>query len=420
MPRLFNLLVRSLGYTWIGILMFGVYPPPTGSALAVQAAGYSLGAAGMAGWAVFDFSRRLGPYRARWLPLPLGVMAVATGCASAIGDGGTAMVIFGFIAVMVASSDCDLTMSLAVTTAGILATDVTGLAYGGSYGTLLGLPSVLFAGFMIGRNRAAYRIRAEQAAALLAQRERLETEQRRADLLDERARIAREIHDVLAHSLGALGIQIQAARSVLTDRGDIAQASELLAAAQRMASEGLVETRRAVSALRADALPLEQELAKATTTSADRYGVAATMHTEGTPRPVPPDATLALLRVAQEALVNAAKHAPGQPVTVGLEFGPGDISLFVRNNLIPHSDGLGAEGLGVDGPGVDGPGADGPGVVAPPAGAAARVSTADTGYGLTSMRERLRLLNGMLDAGPADGQWVVTARLPLGPSSGPA
>ena len=55
-------------------------------------------------------------------------------------------------------------------------------------------------------------MQAEQAAALLAQRERLQAEQRRADLLEERARIAREIHDVLAHSLGALGIQIQAAR----------------------------------------------------------------------------------------------------------------------------------------------------------------------------------------------------------------
>jgi len=402
MPRLINVLARSLGYTWIGILTFGIYPPPAGAALATQIAGYCLAAAGMAGWGLLDFSARLQPYRARWLLLPLGVMAVATGCGSAVGYGGTSMVIFGIIAVMVASSECDLSQCLAVATAGILATDVTGLAFGGSIGTLLGLPSLLFAGFMIGRNRAAYRIRAEQAAALLAQRERLETEQRRADLLDERARIAREIHDVLAHSLGALGIQIQAARSVLTDRGDIAKANDLLAAAQRMASEGLVETRRAIGALRADALPLEQELARATTTSADRYGVAATMRTTGTPRPVPPDATLALLRVAQEALVNAAKHAPGQPVTLGLDFGPGDIRLTVRNDLVSRANGSGPDGSG-------------PGMVAPSA-EAGRVSTADTGYGLTSMRERLRLLNGMLDAGPADGQWAVSASLPLPPA----
>jgi signal transduction histidine kinase len=323
------------------------------------------------------------------------------------------MVVFGFIAVMVASSDCDLLMSLAVTAAGILATDVTGLAYGGSYGTLLGLPAVLFAGFMIGRNRAGYRMRAEQAAALLAQREQLQAEQRRADLLDERARIAREIHDVLAHSLGALGIQIQAARSVLTDRADIERASDLLAAAQRMASEGLVETRRAISALRIDALPLEQELAKATTTSADRYGVTATMRTDGSPRPVPPDATLALLRVAQEALVNAAKHAPGQPVTVHLEFGPADISLTVRNDLNPSARELSSTAVAPP----TGAGTDGGTEAAD--GARPGVSTADTGYGLTSMRERLRLLNGVLDAGPADGQWTVSAWLPLAPASEP-
>ena len=71
----------------------------------------------------------------------------------------------------------------------------------------------------LGRNRRAYRVQAEQAAALVEQYERVRTEQRRADVLDERARIAREIHDVLAHSLGALGIQIQAAKAVLTDTG---------------------------------------------------------------------------------------------------------------------------------------------------------------------------------------------------------
>jgi hypothetical protein len=93
------------------------------------------------------------------------------------------------------------------------------------------------AGLVTGLNRGACRVQAGQAAELLAQRAELHAGQRRADLLDERARIAREIHDVLAHSLGALGIQIQAARAVLTDRGDIAGADELLAEAQRMAAD---------------------------------------------------------------------------------------------------------------------------------------------------------------------------------------
>ena len=246
--------------------------------------------------------------------------------------------------------------------------------------------AVTWAARWLGINRGSYRVRAEHAAALLAQREDLQAEQRRADLLDERARIAREIHDVLAHSLGGLGIQIQAARAVLTDRGDAAQADEILAGAQRMAAEGLVETRRAVHALRADALPLDAELARASDSHAQRYQVPASFGTGGDPVPLPADATVALLRIAQESLVNAAKHAAGQPVAVRLDYGGTAIRLTVRNDLAPDA-------------------------AAPPVAAAA-AGTFAGGYGLTGMRERLRLLHGTLEAGRRGGQWVVTAELP--------
>jgi signal transduction histidine kinase len=294
-------------------------------------------------------------------------------------------VIFGFVATMVAGSEAGLEAALAVTAAGILAIEVSGLVFNDSYGGLLGLPAVLLAGLMVGRNRGAYRIQAEQAAALLAQRERLQAEQRRADLLEERARIAREIHDVLAHSLGALGIQIQAARAVLADHGDVVKAGEILAAAQRMAAEGLVETRRAVHALRADTLPLAEELALVSDTHAQRYHVAVSFDTGGAPAPLPPDATLALLRITQEALVNAAKHAAGHGVAVRLDYGDADVRLTVRNDVDPAA------------PGTD---------------RQADLSTVNGGYGLTGMRERLRLLNGTLEAGRRDDQWVVTAELP--------
>ena len=243
---------------------------------------------------------------------------------------------------------------------------------------------IVVSGLLIGRNRGAYRVQAEQAAQLLAQRDQLQAEQRRADLLDERTRIAREIHDILAHSLGALGIQIQAARAVLTDQGDIARADEILAAAQRMAAEGLVDTRRAVHALRAGTLPLDEELARVSDTYAQRYHVAASFDVGGVAAPLPPDATVALLRIAQESLVNAAKHAEGQRVSVHLDYSDTDVRLTIRNDLPP--------GTGVTGP--------------------TAVSTVNGGYGLTGMRERLRLLNGTLQAGRRDNQWVVTAELP--------
>ncbi len=382
MLRTVNALARALGFVWLGLLAFLIAPPSVPSALPVQIACYAVLGLALLAWTVLEASPAAARYPAWALPVLRGVIAVASGFAAGAGGGGSAMVVFAFVAAMGAGINSDLAAAVAVTAAGILAIEVSGLAFGQSYGTLLGLPAIVLAGLVIGRNWGGYRVQAEQAAALLAQREQLQAEQRRADLLDERARIAREIHDVLAHSLGALGIQIQAARSVLHKDAD--QASELLATAQQMAAEGLVETRRAVQALRTDTLPLDEELALVTDTHAQRYHVPASYDTGGVPAALPPDATLALLRIAQEALVNAAKHAAGQPVAVRLDYGDADVRLTVRNDLPPDAD----------------------------TRQPADVSTVNGGYGLTGMHERLRLLNGTLEAGRRDGQWIVTAELP--------
>jgi signal transduction histidine kinase len=384
MNRSVNLAARCFGFAWIGVLAFGLYPSHGRAEVVFQAIAYAVGALCMIGWALIDYSPPAARYRTRGLPIILGVIAVAMGAAStSTTDGSQSMVIFALIAAMVAGGDLDTAPALAVTVAGILAAVVSGLVFGASATTLIGFPVIIASGLLIGRNRGAFRVQAEQAAALLAQRERLEAEQRRADLLDERARIAREIHDVLAHSIGALGIQIQAARSVLTDYGDIDRAVDLLAAAQRMASEGLTETRRAVHALRDDTLPLAEELAKAATTYGERYHIAVSLDTDGTPRPVPAEATVALLRVAQEALVNAAKHGGGKPVTVRLDFDAAWVRLTVRNEVDDAAT------------------------------RTAGLTTLDAGYGLTGMRERLRLLGGTLEAGREGSCWVVTAHVPL-------
>ena len=381
--RTVNWLARALGFAWLGVLAFVLAPPPGEAAMVVQVVGYSLLGAALVAWAVLD-AYPAARYHDRALTVLRGVILVATGFACGAGYGGSAMVAFGFVAAMMAGSDESLMVALALTGAGVLAIEISGLALGAGYGVLLGLPSIVLAGLVIGRNRAAYRIQAEQTAMLLAQRDELQAEQRRADLLDERARIAREIHDVLAHSLGGLGIQIQAARAVLADHGDIDRADKILAAAQRMAAEGLVETRRAVHALRADTLPLDEELARVSDTYAQRYHVPATFDVGGSPAPLPPDATVALLRVAQESLVNAAKHAAGQGVEVRLDYADTEVRLTVRNGLPPGTGTAGGSSM----------------------------STVNGGYGLTGMRERLRLLNGTLRAGPSDNQWIVTAELP--------
>jgi signal transduction histidine kinase len=378
-----NWLSRLLGFAWLGIVTFVLVPPAGRAALVAQVVCYCLLAAGLGAWILLDRQpdRR---HRSRWLPIVLGVIAVVSGLASVTGDGGTALLAFAAVAAVVAGGDMRLGPSLAVTASGMLAIEVCGLIAGRNWQILVGFPAVVLGGLIVGRNRGAYRIQAEQAAALLAQHERLQAELLRADLLDERARIAREIHDVLAHSLGALSIQIQAARAVLADHGDIGKAGEILTAAQRMAAEGLVDTRRAVHALRSETLPLDEELARASDSYAQRYQVDATFGTGGEPAPLPPDATIALLRVAQESLVNAAKHAGGQAVTVRLDYGDEDVRLTVRNALDPGSA-----------------------AAAPPATAGV-----NGGYGLTGMRERLRLLDGTLEAGCRGDDWIVTARVP--------
>ena len=272
--------------------------------------------------------------------------------------------------------------------AGAFALEVGGLVFNQGIGTLVGFPLLLLVGSLVGRNRASYRVQAEQSAALLAQHEQLRAEQRRADVLDERARIAREIHDVLAHSLGALSIQIQTARALFTDLDDPDRGLEALATAQRMAADGLTETRRAVLALRKDTLPLPAELARAAAEHAEVHRVTVHCDTDGGQRSVPPDVTVALLRTARESLVNAAKHAPGQSIDVRLGYAGDRVRMTIANAL---ADGVAASG-------------------APPAPA---LRTVDGGYGLTGMHERLRLLRGTLDAGIRGGEWIVTAELPL-------
>jgi signal transduction histidine kinase len=397
---------RTIGLAVVGLVTF-LHPPTAYGALATQIVAYALICVGVAGWGLADLAqilsappestskspesapRRSAPLARFLLPAVLGLICLAASVGAAMGGASDSMIAYAFVAAMAAAELLPPRTMLAIATLGGLSIEIGGIASHQSVGSLLGYPLLLVVAVLVGRNRASYRIQAEQAAALLRQHEQLRAEQRRADVLDERARIAREIHDVLAHSLGALGIQIQAARALLTDRGDVERALETLSTAQRMASDGLAETRRAVHALRTDTLPLHEEIARAAAEHTERHAVAARCETMGTPRAVPPDATVALLRTAREALVNAAKHAPGREIGLRLDYQDHAVRLTVANDL----------NGGAPGP------ADAP-----------ALRTIDGGYGLTGMRERLRLLRGGLDAGPRGKQWVVTADLPLDPS----
>lgn len=392
--------VRFASVGLVGLLTFA-NPPTEAGGEATQAVVFLLACVGVVCWLAAEVWRGLpGAIGTLLLPASLSLVIISGCVGAAAGGGGDSLVALPVGALVVAASDLDLTVVLGLTAAGMLAVEIGAVVFGQGVGTLIGFPLLLAIGTLLGRNRASYRGQAEQAAALLARQEQLQAERRRADVLDERARIAREIHDVLAHSLGALSIQIQAARALFAELDDPERGLEVLAMAQRMATDGLNETRRAVHALRNDPLPLDEELTRAAEGHAKVHGVAVRCVVEGTVFPVPPDATIALLRTACESLVNAAKHAPGGAIDIGLFYLPDGVRLTVTTQLAGETED------------ADATGSDASANAARPA----VLQTVDGGYGLTGIRERLRLLRGSLDVGVRGHEWVVSAELPLAPT----
>jgi signal transduction histidine kinase len=197
-----------------------------------------------------------------------------------------------------------------------------------------------------------------------------------AAALDERSRLAREIHDILAHTLSALSIQLESTQLLLEQRpGDPAGLAAVERAA-RLAKEGLGEARRAVGALRGDDLPGPELLPRLAEDFQRDTGISCRLTVEGEPVALPPEARLALYRTAQEALTNIRKHASASAVELHLRYGAGGVELTVENN----------------------------GVAAAPENPG--------GHGLIGMRERAELAHGRLEAGPIPSGFRVHLALP--------
>lgn len=211
------------------------------------------------------------------------------------------------------------------------------------------------------------------AQRLLAQERAARAAEAESAALAERGRIAREIHDVLAHSLSAQLVHLEAARLLIERGADRDQILERVVAARGMAREGLAETRQALSALRGELTPVEEFLTELVGTA---EGAGATI--SGERRPLSAEASQAVRRVAQEALTNVRKHAPGAKVRVRLEYGEHQVTLVVRDS----------------------------------GGSPGELTATGAGYGLLGMRERAELLGGSLDAGPDEEGFVVTLKVP--------
>jgi len=224
------------------------------------------------------------------------------------------------------------------------------------------------------------RYMADQRDELKASREA----EARAAAAAERGRLSREMHDVLAHSLSALALQLETTRLLARSRGVDEEVTQAVDRAHHLAASGLDEARRAIATERGDELPGPERIGALLDAFAEQSGLPVAIEVHGEPRELAPEARLAVYRTAQEALTNVRRHATAERVQVELNYFPDSTVLVVEDHAI-----------------------DG----APPAIA---VGANGGGYGLTGMRERAELLGGELVAAPTTKGFRVELRLPAG------
>jgi signal transduction histidine kinase len=226
------------------------------------------------------------------------------------------------------------------------------------------------------------RVSQDTTELLLAQLEDAREEQLRAAAVMERGRIAGELHDVLAHSLSGAAIQLQGARKLAEREQASPQVRAAIDRAGELVRDGLANARQAVGALRGEELPSVAQLESLVATFRNDMHADVTLEVEGTARPLPADASLALFRGAQEALTNVVRYAPGATATVVLRYDSGHTTLSVEDRLAgPQPDAAGLVGVG-------------------------------GGNGLVGMRERLEQAGGTMRAGPTDTGWRVELDVP--------
>ncbi|WP_067468782.1 sensor histidine kinase [Actinomadura macra] len=280
---------------------------------------------------------------------------------------------------------CDRQTTLGVGAVTIVGTLVPAVLFGmpGWFGMILAgivVVALTFGDAVGGRHSAIEELRRRE-------------EQHREDLarqavLEERARIARELHDVVAHHMSVIAMQAEAAPYKIPDLPDAAR--QTFGVVRDAAREALTETRRVVGLLRSDDEGAERapqpglDRLDDLAATARRYGLSVATVIVGMPQPLDAGVDLSAFRIVQESLSNAARYAPGSRVHVEIKYGAATLTVSVTDD--------GARSTPEESHGG--------------------------GHGLVGMRERVTMLGGTLSAGARDaGGWAVVAELPYGDAS---
>lgn len=348
---------------WLPVILVTAFISYRDELNAVMVIGAALASAG---WVVLGLHLT----EPRWLE-PAGIVATGAGglVVLAAVQAWSSPVAFVVYAVLCAGARLPAPAAIATMLGG--AAGFFAVARGIAFTDVVDLALVLLAVMLFGMGRRESRKRAELRELATVADARVHEEHARAAALAERARIARDVHDVLAHSLSALAVQLQGARLMLIRDDAAPDTIAQIERAQRLAAEGLTEARRAVSALRSEPVDVAEGLRALVADTP-----TASLEIDGDPGPLTATARETLLRTAREALSNARKHAAGATVRVRLSHRDGATELEVHDRVgTPPQRGSG-------------------------------------GYGLVGMAERAALAGATLDVGPVEDGWRVHLRLP--------
>jgi signal transduction histidine kinase len=245
--------------------------------------------------------------------------------------------------------------------------------------------AAVFVALAVGRAVRVMGFEADRLEARASQLERERDEQAQVAVAEERARIARELHDVIGHSISVMGVQAGAVRRLLAP--EQAREREALLAVERVGRDAVEEMHRLLGFLRSNGervtpgTPLTLQRVEDLVTEMRRAGLEVDLHVDGQLDDLSAGRALAAFRILQEALTNVLRHAPGARVSASLRRTAAELQIEIADN-------------GGVGPGTRSEGG---------------------GQGLVGMRERAALYGGTLEAGPrSDRGFMVVARLPAG------